>query len=143
MAHSMPNRPVRTILLVDDHEMVLRALHTYLEKSGYNVLEAHDGEEALRLAERFAETIDVLVTDLIMVRMNGRDLAQQLTPLRPAMQVIMISGLPDEIKAQRKLTPEIPILKKPFLPQRLLMEIESALMNPRSSGTVARLAQSA
>jgi CheY-like chemotaxis protein len=45
MSHAMPSTPIQTILLVDDDELILRALHTYLEKRGYNVLEAHDGEE--------------------------------------------------------------------------------------------------
>src|SRR5713101_4551794 len=47
MANEMPSAPIRTILLVDDHEMVLRALHNYLEKRGYNLVEARDGDEAL------------------------------------------------------------------------------------------------
>src|SRR5260370_25440248 len=99
MAHEMPDKPIRTILLVDDHEMVLRALHNYLEKRGYNVLEAHDGEEALLLAECFPAMIHVLVTDFVMVRMNGRELARRLFPLRPAMHVILVSRCPDAILA--------------------------------------------
>ena len=53
--------------------MVLRALHNYLEKRGYNLLEARDGEEALLIAECYPSMIHVLVTDLIMARMNGRE----------------------------------------------------------------------
>ena len=141
MAHEMPDKPIRTILLVDDHEMVLRALHNYLEKRGYNVLEAHDGEEALLLAECFPAMIHVLVTDLVMVRMNGRELARRLMPLRPEMQVIMMSGFPDEIMAQQGLTPLVPILQKPFPPKRLWTAIEDVLANPQSERTVASLVQ--
>lgn len=141
MAHEMPGKPIRTILLVDDHEMVLRALHNYLEKRGYNVLEAHDGEEALLLAECFPAMIHVLVTDLVMVRMNGRELARRLLPLRPEMQVIMMSGFPDEIMAQQGLTPLVPILQKPFPPKRLWIAIEDVLANPQSERTVASLVQ--
>src|SRR6202158_2941329 len=130
MPNEIPGKQIQTILLVDDHEMVLRALHNYLEKRGYNVLEAHNGEEALLLAECFPGMIHVLVTDLVMAKMNGRDLARQLMPLRPEMQVIMMSGFPDEIMAQRDLTPQIPILPKPFLPKRLLIAIEEVLANP-------------
>jgi two-component system cell cycle sensor histidine kinase/response regulator CckA len=140
MAHEMPDKPIQTILLVDDHELVLRALHTYLEKRGYNVLEAQDGEEALLLAECFPAMIHVLVTDLIMARMNGRELARRLMPLRPEMQVIMMSGFPDEIMAQQELTPQIPILPKPFAPKRLLLAIEDVLKNPQSERTVASFA---
>ena len=75
MAHEMPDKPIQTILLVDDHEIVLRALHNYLEKRDYNVLEAHDGDEALLIAECFPGMIHILVTDLVMARMNGRELA--------------------------------------------------------------------
>jgi DNA-binding NtrC family response regulator len=140
MDHAMPDKPIQTILLVDDHELVLRALHTYLEKRGYNVLEAHDGEEALLLAECFPSMIQVLVTDLVMARMNGRDLARALMPLRPEMQVVMMSGFPDQIMAQQELTPQIPILAKPFLPKRLLTAIEDVLANPQPARTVASLA---
>jgi two-component system cell cycle sensor histidine kinase/response regulator CckA len=137
----MPGKPIQTILLVDDHELVLRAMHTYLEKRGYNVLEAHDGEEALLLAECFPSMIQVLVTDLVMARMNGRELARRLMPLRPEMQVIMMSGFPDEIMAQQEMTPQIPILAKPFLPKRLLTVIEDVLANPQPARTVANLAE--
>ena len=142
MPHEMPGKPIQTVLLVDDHEMVLRALHNYLEKRGYNVLEAHDGEEALLLAECFPAMIHVLVTDLILANINGRELAQQLMPLRPEMQVIMMSGFPDEIMVQQELTPQIPILPKPFPPKLLREAIEDVLGNPQSERTVANLAES-
>jgi len=141
MAQEMPDKPIQTILLVDDHELVLRALHTYLEKRGYNVLEAQDGEEALLLAECFPAMIHVLVTDLVMARMNGRELARQLMVLRPEMQVIIMSGFPDEIMVQQELTPQIPILAKPFAPKRLLTAIEDVLANPQSERTVAGLVE--
>src|SRR3984893_18341629 len=124
MAHEMPDKPIQTILLVDDHELVLRALHTYLEKRGYNVLEAHEGEEALLLAECFPAMIHVLVTDLVMAQMNGRELARQLMQRGPARQVIMMSGSPDEIMAKQEWTPHIPTRPKPFLPKRLWEAIE-------------------
>ena len=141
MAKKMPDRPIQTILLVDDDELVLRALHSYLEKRGYNVLEASDGEEALLVAECFPAMIHVLVTDLVMARMNGFDLARRIMPLRPEIQVIMMSGFPDEITAQQELTPQIPILPKPFPPKRLWEAIEDVLANPKSERTVVSLAQ--
>ena len=132
MEPSVPSKPIRTILLVDDHEMVLRALHNYLEKQGFNLLEARDGEEALLIAECFPAVIHVLVTDVVMARMNGRELVRRLLPLRPDMQVIM---------AQRGLVPLAPMLQKPFPPQQLLNTIEEVLANPQSARTVARLVQ--
>jgi CheY-like chemotaxis protein len=141
MTHDMPAKPMTTILLVDDHEMVLRALHNYLEKKGYNLLEAQDGEEALLIAECYPAMIHILVTDLVMARMNGRELVRRLLPLRPEMQVIMMSGYPDEIMAQQGLTPLVPILRKPFLPKRLLTAIEEVLANPQSQRTLSSLIQ--
>ena len=137
----MPTAPVTTILLVDDHEMVLRALHNYLEKKGYNLLEARNGEEALVIAECYPAMIHVLVTDLVMARINGRQLVQRLLPLRPEMQVIMMSGFPDEIMVQQGLTPLVPILRKPFLPKKLLSTIEEVLETPQSQRTIASLIQ--
>ena len=139
MANEMPSAPIGTIMLVDDHEMVLRALHNYLEKKGYNLLEARNGEEALIIAECYPAMIHVLVTDLVMARMNGRELVQRLLPLRPEMQVIMMSGFPDEIMAQQGLTPHVPILRKPFLPRRLLTAIQEVLETPQSQRTIASL----
>jgi len=135
----MPATPVPTILLVDDQEVVLHALHIYLEKRGYNLLEARDGEEALLIAECYPGRIHVLVTDLVMARMNGRELVRLLTPLRPEMQVIMMSGFPDEILAQHDLTPLVPILQKPFALSRLLTTIEEVLDNPQPKRKVASL----
>src|SRR5205823_13639231 len=142
MEPSVPSKPICTILLVDDHEMVLRALHNYLEKQGFNLLEARDGEEALLIAECFPAVIHVLVTDVVMARMNGRELVRRLLPLRPDMQVIMMSGFPDEVMAQRGLTPLVPMLRKPFPPKRLLNAIEEVLANPQSERTVASLVES-
>jgi two-component system cell cycle sensor histidine kinase/response regulator CckA len=139
MGYESPSTPIRTILLVDDHEMVLRALHNYLEKRGYNLLEARDGEEALLIAECYPSLIHVLVTDLVMERMNGRELVRRLLPLRPDMQVVLMSGFPDEIMAQQGLTPSVPILRKPFPPKRLLNAIEDVLANPQTERTVASL----
>ena len=141
MGNTIPAAPVTTILVVDDHEMVLRALHNYLEKKGYNLLEARNGEEALVIAECYPAMIHVLVTDLVMARINGRQLVQRLLPLRPEMQVIMMSGFPDEIMVQQGLTPRVPILRKPFLPKKLLSTIEEVLETPQSQRTIASLIQ--
>jgi two-component system cell cycle sensor histidine kinase/response regulator CckA len=143
MPPATPVKPICTVLLVDDHELVVRALHNFLEKNGYNLLEARDGEEALLIAECFPGTIHVLVTDLIMARMNGRELVRRLLPLRPDMQVIMMSGFPDEVMAQRGLTPQVPMLRKPFPPKRLLSAIEEILKSPLSERTIASLVEPA
>src|SRR5262249_40934840 len=107
-----------------------------------NVLEAHDGEEAMLIAKCFPGTIHVIVTDLIMPRMSGRDLLRNLAPLRPDMQVIIMSGYPDELMAQENLTPLVPVLRKPFLAQKLLHTVLEVLTSPQPERTVAGLALS-
>ena len=141
LSNEMPAKPIRTILLVEDHEIILKTLHNYLEKKGFNVLEARNGEEALLIAECHPGMIHVLVTDLIMARMNGRELVQKLLPLRPEMQVVMMSGYPEEIVTQERITPLVPIMRKPFLPKHLLSVIEQALANPQSTRTLSSLVQ--
>src|SRR5579862_7394988 len=135
----MPRKSIHTVLLVDDHELVRDALHMYLQRKRYKVLEAASGDDALLVAERFPEVIHVLVTDLVMANMNGRELARRILAQRPKIQVIIMSGYPDEIMSQRELTPQIPILQKPFPPDRLVAAIEDVLTNPRSEQTVASL----
>jgi two-component system, cell cycle sensor histidine kinase and response regulator CckA len=142
MSHEMPVKPIRTILLVDDDEIILRALHEYLEKHGYNLLEAHDGDEALLIAECYPAMIHVLVTDVVMARVDGRELVRRLAPLRPEMQVVMMSGFVDEVIIQQGLTGGFPILQKPFPPNRLLHLIEAMLANPLPERTVTALVQS-
>jgi DNA-binding NtrC family response regulator len=137
MTHDIPGRPIQTILLVDDQELVLRALHNYR----YNVLEAQGLDETLLIAECFPAMIHVLVTDLVIMKMNGCELPQQLMPLRPDMQVIMTSGSPDEIMMQEEVTPQVPILAKPLLPRQLLTAIQDVLADPQSERTVGMLAQ--
>jgi DNA-binding NtrC family response regulator len=83
----------------------------------------------------------VLVTDLVMARVNGRELIRRLVPLRPEMQVIMMSGFPAGIKAQQGLLSVIPILRKPFRPKRLQALIEEVLADPEAQRTVASLVE--
>jgi len=141
MADEMPAKPTYTVLLVDDNETILRALHNYLERKGFNLLEARDGEEALLIAECYPSIIHVLVTDLVMGRMNGGELIHRLVPLRPEMQVVIMSGYHDQIMVQHAITPLAPVLQKPFRPKKLLATIEEVLAKPESERTVAYLAQ--
>ena len=80
-----------TVLLVEDDDAVRRLSRTILESCGYTVLEASDGEQGLAVARRAAE-IDLLVTDLVMPRMGGRQLADLLLAIRPKLRVLFVSG---------------------------------------------------
>ncbi|HEY7586461.1 MAG TPA: PAS domain S-box protein [Candidatus Deferrimicrobiaceae bacterium] len=81
-----------TVLVVEDEEMVRELVCEVLRKNGYTVLEAQDGEEALRVSGGHRGPIHLLVTDMVMPRMRGNDLAERLVPLRPEMKVLYMSG---------------------------------------------------
>ena len=106
-----------TVLLVEDEPAVMRLTRRVLEKLGYTVLAAESGEEALRLAGAHRGRIHVLVTDVIMPRMRGRDLADQLVATHPDLQVLFMSGYTADVLApQGVLAPDVAFIQKPFAP---------------------------
>ena len=115
-----------TILLVDDEDGIRQLLCDALVAAGYDVLQASDGAEALRLATDHRGEIDVLVTDVIMPHLNGLELARQLSAKRPEVKVVFISG---HIEAQILLgaDPGLVILRKPFRTEFLLMKVSEAI----------------
>ena len=117
---------MQTVLLVDDDEIVRRMLHNYLERCGFNLLEAPDGDEALLIAEFFEGTIEFLVTDLVMPRIGGLELAGALRQLRPAMRCIFISGYPREATKAKELDYKPIVLCKPFYLKDLVKAMESS-----------------
>jgi PAS domain S-box-containing protein len=117
-----------TVLLVEDQGDVLRIMRRGLEALGYTVLAAKGGPEALALAARHEGTIDLLVTDVVMPGMNGRDLAQGLSATRPETKVLYVSGYPDQtIVHQGLLAPGLAFLQKPFAPDALARKIREVL----------------
>src|SRR5207245_2016629 len=85
-----------TILLVEDEAPLRLLLRNVMENAGYHVLDAGDGAEALRKWERHAESIDLLLTDVVMPLINGHELATRLTRIAPRMKVIYMSGYADD-----------------------------------------------
>src|SRR5262245_9713197 len=77
-----------TVLLADDEDLVRRFVRAVLERNGCSVLEAPGGKEALALCEQFEGPIDLLVTDVVMPRMNGRELAERVRNMRPDTKVL-------------------------------------------------------
>ncbi|MEX2221109.1 MAG: PAS domain S-box protein [Candidatus Rokuibacteriota bacterium] len=117
-----------TILLVEDAQRVRAVVREILEMSGYVVLEARHGAEALEVSNRHAGSIHLLVTDVVMPQMSGRELAQRLATLRPELKVLYMSGYTDDaIVRHGVLASGIAFLSKPFTPNALALKVRDVL----------------
>lgn len=118
-----------TILVAEDDHWVRQIAVSILRNQGYNVLIAADGTDALRLNEMYPETIDLLLTDVVMPDLNGQELAKRLRNLRPALKVIFMSGYTqDDPALQEILSMEnVAYLRKPFTQEPLSRMIRHIL----------------
>jgi PAS domain S-box-containing protein len=117
-----------TVLVVEDDDLVRDLACSVLRRFGYAVLEAKSPGDALLISERHQGPIHLLITDVIMPGMNGRELAERLSSLRPGLRVIYASGHPDNVIAARGLLePGIDFLPKPFPPESLLRKVREVL----------------
>ncbi|MBX6366110.1 MAG: response regulator, partial [Gemmatimonadetes bacterium] len=120
-----------TVLLVEDEPSVRSLARRVLQRQGYTVLEAADGEAALALAAQHAERIDLLLSDVVMPRMSGRALASHLAKLRPGLRVLFMSGYADELRGRHGTVDDgIAYLQKPFTPEDLASRIRTLLDAP-------------
>jgi two-component system, cell cycle sensor histidine kinase and response regulator CckA len=113
-----------TVLLVEDEEAVRSLSRRILQAKGYTVLEARNGREGLSVAQEYAGPIHLLLTDVIMPQMNGRELVDRLVPLRPELKTLFISGYTNqsiELEADRSF------LQKPFTPSGLARKVREVL----------------
>jgi CheY-like chemotaxis protein len=122
-----------TVLLVEDEDTVRALAGEVLRRNGYAVLEARQSLEALRLVERHQESIDLMVTDIVMSHMTGRDLAERIREGRPSMKVLFISGYVDHASVQRELAAGTPFLQKPFTPDAFARKVRDVLDNVAAS----------
>jgi two-component system cell cycle sensor histidine kinase/response regulator CckA len=117
-----------TVLVVEDEEAVLNLACRLLDGMGYHVLSAASPDEALRQAEAFAGPIHLLLTDVILPKMNGRELAEKIKAFRPAMKCLFMSGYTANVIAHRGMLDEgVQFIAKPFSMQELSAKARTAL----------------
>ena len=138
-AGSSPREPEETVrqsvpivrgrvLLVEDDEMLRRLSTRTLESSGFEVVSAADGEQGLEAARRLAGAFDILVTDMVMPKRTGRELANKVLEFSPEMKVLMMSGYTEELIAGEGTGRNLEhLLQKPFSPKELVCAVASML----------------
>lgn len=120
-----------TVLVVEDNETILTLITTALARLGYHVLSAGDGPTALAQYGNSPDDIAILVTDVMMPRMTGRELAQKLNALRPSMKVLYASGYSQDVTSRHGVfEPDVNFIQKPYTPHGLAARIRLLLDTP-------------
>ena len=117
-----------TILLVEDDDGVRALTRRVIQSAGYTVLAARDGAEAVQLAGKHVGRIDLLVTDVVMPKMDGREVAGRVLELRPELKVLFLSGYTDDAVVRYGILHEtVNFLQKPFIPSSLAIKVRTVL----------------
>ncbi len=133
-ATDVPAGHGEVVLLAEDEPAMLRLGTQMLERLGYRVLAADSPSKAIHMAREHEGPIDVLITDVVMPEMNGRELAARLEPLRPALRCLFISGYTADVIAHRGVLHEgVSFLQKPFTQRELALKVR-AVLDPRAAG---------
>lgn len=121
--------PTETIFVVDDEPEIVAFVADVLEAKGYTVIRTEDPREALRRARTGSEPIHLLLTDIVMPPMNGRELAEQMRAPRPGIKVLFMSAFSSEIVEDYgiRLAPGEPFLVKPFTVSDLVSKVRAVL----------------
>jgi signal transduction histidine kinase len=134
-----PDRPIarplprgtETVLLVEDEDAVRALTRHVLRVAGYAVLEAADGRQAVRVADGYAGRIDLLVTDVVMPHLGGREVADALAGRHPGLRVLFLSGYSDDAVVRHGLVDrDVAFLQKPFTPADLARKVREVLDRP-------------
>jgi CheY-like chemotaxis protein len=121
-------RGSETVLLVEDEDSVRSLTRQVLRGQGYVVLDVRQTAKALEICDKYTRPIHLLLTDLVMPGMNGRELAERLLPVRPDMKVLYMSGYENGVLGQQgKLPAGVAFLHKPFTPDSLARKVREVL----------------
>jgi two-component system cell cycle sensor histidine kinase/response regulator CckA len=130
-APSHPTQEPKTILVVDDEAKIRQILRIGLTAHGFHILEAENGQEALRICKEHEGPIHLLLADVVMLGMSGVELAPRVKALVPEVQVILMSGHhDDQILLHAALNPNTPFFHKPFTLDALVQTIREVLKIP-------------
>jgi DNA-binding NtrC family response regulator len=137
-SHSSPTRAGSgvSVLVVDDEAAVRRFAVRVLQRDGYDVLEAADGHEALEMLRARQVTVDLIVSDIVMPRINGVELMQAVSESHPGVPVVLMSGYATAALSELGIATPCSILPKPFPAERLLAEVHRCVRS-RGGGSSA------
>ncbi|MHA1520731.1 MAG: PAS domain S-box protein [Promethearchaeota archaeon] len=124
----LPLEGTETILVVEDESNVLNLIDKITKPRGYHILQANNGEEALRLAKSLPDPVDLLITDLMMPIMGGKELAEKFRDRYPSSKILFMSGYTDDLAMISDIAEKsLAFLQKPFTPLTLLQKIRFVL----------------
>ena len=127
-----PERSLETILVAEDETALREKIREVLEAAGYRVLVSKDVDDAIQIVTQHKDPVDLLLTDVVMPKLSGPELAMQLQPLNPRMKVLYMSGYPDPNKAERRAGIECGLHSK------TVHQTKTALPVARSAGGQVR-----
>jgi two-component system cell cycle sensor histidine kinase/response regulator CckA len=128
---------VASVLVVDDEMAVRRFACRVLERAGYSIFEATDGAEALELIQGRTVALEIVVSDIVMPRMNGVELMRALSMSMPDLPVILMSGYATAALLDLGIVAPCSILPKPFPGERLLAEVSRCIQRPDGGSSAA------